>query len=441
MLRHLSIGQHVKSPTISNRRVFSGWRILILASITAALTGPGQTIGVSVFVDHFIADLGLGRSGVSTAYLIGTLIAALGLPYVGQKIDQVGVRRAMTAIGILFGLALTGMAGVQGFITLTIGFVAIRLFGQGSLSLVSTVSVTLWFERMRGTALGILSTAMSVLMALVPVGLSLVIESYDWRIAWLTSAVVIWLVVIPIARYGLIDRPSDVGQFVDGTAPNRHDDGEIRTADSTTRSEALKSKEFWILAASSASVGMLSTALNFHQISLLGDAGLSPTEAALMFLPQVIGAAVAGLAFGYLSDRLTGRVLIPIAMALLTISLFLASFLSPGFLVVMYAISLGAAGGASRSVMATLLPRWFGVGHIGSIQGAASFLNVSSTALGPVAFSIARDLAGNYDTAARWYTLVPIAAGLAALTLKPVPPPQNEQSRVGLPKRDNPPQF
>jgi MFS family permease len=138
-----------------------------------------------------------------------------------------------------------------------------------------------------------------------------------------------------------------------------------------------------------------------------------------MFLPQVIGAAVAGLAFGYLSDRLTGRVLIPIAMALLTTSLLLASSLSPGILVVMYAISLGAAGGASRSVTSTLLPRWFGVAHIGSIQGAASFLNVASTALGPVAFSVARDLAGNYETAARWFALVPVAAGLAALTLRP----------------------
>lgn len=255
--------------------------------ITAALTGPGQTIGVSVFVDHFIADLELSRSGVSTAYLIGTLLAALGLPYVGQKIDHIGIRRAMTAIGILFGVTLAGMAGVQGFITLTIGFVAIRLFGQGSLSLVSTVSVTLWFERMRGTALGILSTAMSVLMALVPVGLSLVIEGYDWRIAWLTAAVVIWLVVVPIARFGLIDRPSDIGQFVDGTVPERHQDAQVGLSMSTTRSEALRKK----------------------------------------------------------------------------------------------------------------------------------------------AFSVAGDLAGNYDTAARWYALVPIAAGLAALTLKPVPPPQHWEKR------------
>lgn len=402
-------------------RPFYGWRIVVLATITGALTGPGQTIGVSVFVDHFIEDLGLGRSQVSAAYLIGTLIAALGLPSVGQRIDMIGVRRAMTVIGTAFGVALVAMAGVQGFITLTIGFIAIRLLGQGSMSLASTVAVTLWFQRRRGSALGVFSTGTSILMALVPVALSLVIESSGWRLAWIVAAVVIWLTVIPIARFGLVDRPSDIGQRPDGGASSKDIEGETPASPSATRSDALRTLRFWSLAGASASVGMLSTALNFHQISLLGDAGLSPTQAAVMFLPQVIGAAVAGVLFGYLADRLTGRVLIPMAMGLLTTSLLLASTLTPGVVVVLYAMSLGAAGGAARSVGATLLPRWFGVANIGSIQGTATFINVASTALGPVAFAVARDLSGDYSAAALWFSLVPVIAGLFALAIRPVP--------------------
>ncbi len=407
---------------LSGHRHFSGWRILALATLTGALTGPGQTLGVSVFVDHFIEDLSLSRSQVSTAYLVGTLVAALGLPMVGQRIDAIGVRKAMTVIGTAFGVALVAMAGVQGFVTLAVGFVAIRLLGQGSLTLASTVVVTLWFERRRGSALGLFSTGTSILMALVPVGLSLVIATWSWRVAWMVAAVAIWLTVIPIARFGLIDRPSDVGQRPDGAPPpDDPGDAEPETSTSSTRFEAIRTARFWSLAAASASVGMLSTALNFHQISLLGDAGLTPTEAAVMFLPQVVGAAVAGVAFGYLADRLTGRTLIPMAMALLTTSLLLAANLTPGVAVVLYAVSLGAAGGASRSVGATLLPRWFGVRHIGSIQGAATFLNVASTALGPLAFAVARDIAGDYSGAATWFALLPVTAGLFAVTLRPVP--------------------
>lgn len=406
---------------LTRHRTFFGWRMVALASITGAMTGPGQTIGVSVFIDHFIADLGISRSEVSTAYLIGTLGAALVLPLIGNRIDRIGVRRAMKMIAFAFGVALVGMAGVNGLVALAVGFFAIRLFGQGSLTLASTLVVTHWFDRQRGLALGIAATAMSILMSLVPVFLNVVIEAYSWRTAWIVAAVLVWIIVIPIAQWGLIDRPSDVGQYPDGEAPATHDTKAVALAPSATHGQAIRTSRFWIVAIASAAVGLLSTALNFHQISMLGDAGLSATEAAAMFLPQVIGAAVAGVVFGYLADRLTGRILIPMVMGTLVASLLLTLVLAPGTAVILYAITLGAAGGSSRTVTSTLLPRWFGVGHIGAIQGTATLIAVASTALGPVMFSLARDVTGSYGVAAAWFALIPVAVAVVAATVKPVP--------------------
>ena len=153
---------------------FSGWRIMALATITLGLTGPGQTIGVSVFIDHFADTLGLSKNAISAGYAIGTLCGSLTLPTVGRLVDRYGVRQAMTTIGVLFALGLTYMSGVQGLVTLTIGFFFIRMLGQGSLSLASTVAISRWFDRRRGLALGIAMTISSALMALVPVALSFV---------------------------------------------------------------------------------------------------------------------------------------------------------------------------------------------------------------------------------------------------------------------------
>jgi MFS family permease len=381
--------------------------------LTAALTGPGQTIGVSVFVDHFISDLGLTRSGVSTAYLIGTLTAAFALPYVGRQIDARGVRRGMAAIGIGFAVALALMSGVSGFLTLAAGFVLIRLFGQGSLMLVSTVAVTLWFRTRRGFVLGLLATGTGMLMSLVPIGSNAVIDSVGWRAAWLVLAGVIAITVIPIGWFGMIDRPSDIGLEPDGAVV---DESAVAVAsDSSTRGEAVRTPRFWVLVAASSTVGMLSTALNFHQISLLGDAGLTPAEAAAMFLPQFIGTALAGVAFGWLSDRLTGRTLIPLSMVVLTGTLLLASVLTAGPLVFLYALLLGASGGASRSVGSTLMPRWFGTDHIGAITGLSTLVGVASTAVGPVAYSLARDITGNYTTASLVFVAVPASVAVVAI--------------------------
>ena len=63
------------------------------------MTAPGQTVGVSVFVDPMIADLGVSRSEISIAYFVGTLTGATALPSVGRWIDRVGVRRVMLIIG------------------------------------------------------------------------------------------------------------------------------------------------------------------------------------------------------------------------------------------------------------------------------------------------------------------------------------------------------
>lgn len=399
---------------------FLGWRIVALATITAALTGPGQTIGVSVFVDPMIGALSLTRSEVSTAYLIGTLLGAAALLPVGRLIDKVGASRAMTLIGLALGLSLLAMSGVQGFVTLAIGFTLIRWLGQGSLQLVSTLSVTPWFERRRGFAFGIMTTATATLMALTPVFLGAAIGAYGWRTAWILAAVAIWLIVVPIARFGIIDRPSDVGQWPDGDrAPLPEDmQPEEPGRPSLSRTEALRQPRFWVLSLVIAATSMLITALNFHQISILGAQGLSVTEAAAMFLPQVLGAIAAGVLMGTLADRLAVSVLLAATMALLVISLVLAVYLQPGPMILLYAIVLGAAGGAGRPVVATVLPRWYGLANIGAIQGVSMVVGVAASASGPVALSLARDGLGGYGPAAWVFVVIPIAIGLAALAIR-----------------------
>ncbi|MGI9649117.1 MAG: MFS transporter [Acidimicrobiia bacterium] len=403
-------------PQAPVRRRFVGWRIVVLATITAAMTGPGQTIGVSVFVDPIIEALDLTRSQVSTAYLVGTLLAALALPSVGRWVDRIGTRKAMTAVGLALGVGLTVMSGVQGFITLAIGFTLIRWLGQGSLSLVSTVTVTHWFERRRGTVFGVMMTAVSALMSLTPVLLNLAIEAYSWRTAWLLAAAAVWLIVVPIGWFGIVDRPSDVGQYADGDAGTETHATQADTS-SHSRREAMGEARFWLLTATVATTSLLATALNFHQISILGEAGLTSTEAATMFLPQVGGAIVAGLIVGALADRIQVRSLLAIAMALLTAALLLVNVVEPGWQVVLYAVTLGAAGGAQRPMAATVLPRWFGLTNIGAIQGVSTFVTVGATALGPVTLSLIRNWSGGYTDAATLLAVIPVVVGLAALTV------------------------
>ncbi len=387
--------------------------VLAFAVIAAGLTGPGQTIGVSVFIDHFVDDLSLSRSQVSSAYLVGTLAGATLLPSVGKLIDRRGVRLSQMLIGLLFGLALVNMSFVNGLVWLAIGFGGIRFLGQGSLSLVSTVTVQLRFDRTRGTALGIFTTASAGVMALVPVALAVVISAVGWRNAWLVSAAVVVALVVPIAWFGLRDLPTGTRRTV--RADPAVEIGGRADTDSFDRGEAMRTGSFWMLAAVSGATGMMSTALNFHQIDLLGDAGLSEKAAAALFIPQVVGSTVAGLTIGYVGDRIGTRYLPAIGMALLLVAQLLAAVAAPGIVVIIYAVVLGATGGATRTASATLQPKWFGTGHIGSIQGALTLFAVGASAIGPVALTLAEQWMGSYPPAVVLLGVVPAAALLFAL--------------------------
>jgi MFS family permease len=141
---------------------------------------------------------------------------------------------------------------------------------------------------------------------------------------------------------------------------------------------------------------------------------MSSAEAALMFLPQVVGASLAGIGMGALTDRVSARWLIPVTMIFLAGALGLAAIVSPGWLVVAYAICLGLANGSGRAVAAAFLPKWFGVGHIGSISGLMTFAGVAASAIGPVAFSLGRERFGDFGATSLFYAAIPLAVMIAA---------------------------
>ena len=418
--------------------------MLAVGIATAVLTGPGQTIGVAVFIDHLVGDLGLSRSEVSTAYLIGTLTGATMLPWVGRAVDRHGVRRAQVVVGVAFALALVNMSAVNGMVLLAIGFIGIRFLGQGSLSLVATVAVSISFTAHRGTALGIYATMTGALMALVPVVLSIAIDGVGWRGAWLLAAAVVLTLVVPLGWFGL----PYPGQTIETPAPNptrdpasseRDDEGRQPALSAASaspafdRGEAMRTAQFWMLAAVSGTAGMLSTALNFHQIDLLGEVGLSATAAAALFGPQVIGSTLAGLSVGWATDRLGTRYVPAISMVLLAAAHWLAAAAAPGAIVIIYAVALGAAGGAIRIATSTLLPAWFGTAHLGAIQGALTLFGVAASAVGPVTLALIRSGVDSYRPAVLILSALPMAVALTSLGRRSIAPRVNRApERAGL---------
>jgi len=373
---------------------FYGWHIVLYSAIALAATGPGQTVGVSMFIDPIIADLDISRSAISTAYLVGTLAGAVALPWIGRALDRFGVRRTMAIIGLAFGTILILMSLISSVVGLTAGFVGIRMAGQGALGLTATTAVALWFDRKRGTAAGLVSAFGAVGISSTPLLLEGIINDYGWRTAWMIEGVAIYLIVIPLALLAFRNRPADLGQLPDG-APVDHS-RPLPTPVGYTRAETLRQPYFWLIASAVLTTGLLSTAVAFHQISLLTARGLTASEAAANFIPQTVAGLVATLAVGYLLDRIAGRWILVISMVTLALSLIWATQVSPGWSAIGFGMLLGASASMIRTVEAATLPRYFGTKHVGSVRGLVVSITVAGTAVGPLIYALAYDSTGSY---------------------------------------------
>ena len=393
---------------------FYGWHMLALASLVGILTGPGQSAAVSVFREHLSSGLDLSDSAIATAYLVGTLTSSVFQPRIGTWVDSVGVKRATITIGVLFAIAVAHMSLIHGVVWLAVGFLGIRILGQGALSLTSTVAVAHWFNLRRGFAMGLKTTVTFSGMSAIPLILALTIEAWGWREAWLIAAVTILITVVPIAFFGYVDRPSDLGQVPDG---GKYEDQIVsdKRAKSVTRDVAIRTRTFWTLASVTICSSLFGTGLIFHQSNILGEIGYSNSEAAAMFLPTAVGSILGGLGFGWLADRSIRPWLPGTSAFLIAATTFLGGSVTSFGGVICYVLLFGLAMGGVASLNTALLPALFGVGHIGSITGSLSFLSVLASSIGALAYSLGSNVFGDYRSTSVAFTLVPLFVACIAM--------------------------
>jgi len=392
--------------------------MVLFCTIVRGFTSPGQTIGVSAFTDDLIDSLGTSRSAVSTAYLVGTLGGAMALPFIGRWVDRAGIRHTLTIVATGFACVVALTSTVQNVVMLAFAFLGLRLLGQGSMSLIGSQGVVMWFENRRGFALALSGMGTVAIMSLTPLSFGAIIRVVGWRKTWLILAVAVAVVIIPIARFLIVDRPEKIGQIPDGKISSQQD-APVRGR-SFTVSEALRTPAFWTLTGVGFMAGAVATALTFHNTDLLGEQGLNKTQAAAIFIPQLVGSATASFIAGSLTDKLPARPLMFFGASTLGLGTLLATVVEPGLMALLYGLVLGLGVGTIFAISGALYPKWFGVDNIGSIRGIATTANVAASAIGPLILSIGNDLSNSYEPIV---IACAIAAALMALLALVVPTP------------------
>ncbi len=361
-----------------------GGLVALAALIGVFATTPGQTVGVSAFIDPIAAGLGLDRAHVLVLYSLGTFLGILTAPFIGRLIDRFGPRRLIVPAVIAVAVACGVMSLAHDAWSLGLGFLALRAAAIAGLSLVTMQMVNLWFDRFRGrvTALAMMGLALGGLV--IPPLVEPIIQGEGWRTAYLALAAGVLAVMLPVGLAFYRNRPEETGAARDfGRAPAG---ASAMPATGFTLAQSMRTNAFWYFSALTVLSNGVGTALMLDHVRAMAEAGLARESAIHLLGAMTTAQAIATLGSGALIDRFGARPVGLLGLCFLGFSvtcLWANPSLGDG---IAYAATLGAMIGTLQIVYSAGLAESFGLKHLGTIRGTLFVIGVSGAAAGPLAF-------------------------------------------------------
>lgn len=416
--RYTGRRQAVQDAIASRVPCFYGWIMLPIVLAVQVASSPGQTFGVSVFNPYIRSELGLSQSEISGAYMLGTLLASLPMVYVGALMDRFGPRRILAMVVTLFGFTCVGFSQASGLVTVFLSFLFLRMLAQGSMGLLASNTLALWFNRRLGLVVGIASTGSALAMGAVPSVNLWLIQSVGWRWAYVILGLSVIVCILPLLALLFRNRPEDVGQRPDGIvlAPNTVPATEI----AHDLAFALRTRAYWIVAVTVAMPAMIITGIHFHAVQIFLDAGLTESDATGMFATFAVAVATSMLVGGFLADRCRLNILLSVSMVGISGGIWLLSEMHSAWTSTLFAVALGSGQGIFMTVRSTIWVRYYGRAHLGRIRGTLATVEVAASSTGPFLMGAAHDLFGSYHGILLVFTA--ITAPMVVATLFATPP-------------------
>ncbi|KAA6447194.1 MFS transporter [Bacillus swezeyi] len=404
---------------------YYGWTIVLISALGVFLSGPGQTYSNSIFIDEYIHDFGWSRSEVSGIYSAATLCAGILMMFVGRFVDKLGQRKMMVIVGSVFGAACFFNSFAVNIWMVAVGFFLIRLFGQGSMTLLPNTLVPQWFIKKRGRAMSFMAVGSFASAALFPVLNAWMIEKWNWQFTWQVWGFLLLFFFVPAAFFGVRNRPEDIGLLPDGGMDDgdAHQDIAMRpnrpiAEEDWTLKEAMKTASFWYVLICVGIPALVNTGITFHLLSILGENSLSPqTAATVLSLMALIGFPIS-MVSGFILEKIKTNLLLAFIFIMEMILLLLLLATKSIAAAILFGVVWGMANGLERITLNIIWPNYFGRRYIGSINGIAMAVMVVGSAFGPLPLGVGFDFFHSYTPVLLMLMILPGAGFICALLAK-----------------------
>ncbi|MEJ8566251.1 MFS transporter [Elongatibacter sediminis] len=399
---------------MSGPRIYYGWWIVVTAAIGMS-TGPGQFAfgALGLFMIPLGDEFGWSRTEISLALTFFTVALALAIPYIGTLVDRHGSRNVLLPSFLVFGvlLALIPVFADRLWV-LYLLFFLIGSLAAGSNALPYLRTISAWFDRRRGLALGIAMGGSGMGYVYVPPAVQYMIDHHGWRSGYFLLAVVTVVVAVPLVYFVL--RESPTARDLEGvdelhSAPIAANGG----GDPAPFGALLRQPLLWLLFVIFCGLSFCLYGVLSHLVPMLRDRGMDPGSAALVQSTLGMALVVSRILIGYIVDRVFAPHVAVGCFLLSAAGIALLAYGAIDAVAFLAVVGIGISMGAEIDMLAFLTGRYFGVENFGRVYGILFTSFLIGTSLGPVGYGYAFETLGSYD----WVLFLSIGLMLASAVL------------------------
>lgn len=422
----------------SRPKIFYGWWIVLAAFLLLTFSSMTGAYGLSLFYKRLTDYFGWGRTALAGAVSLSRLEAGFLGGIEGFLVDRFGPR-----IMILLGVIITGagmvlLSRINTILAFYVIFILLVTAGRSLSSMVAIdTTVANWFIRRRGTAFGLLRSAVAVGAAGVIV-VAWFIDMYGWRMAFVATGIGTVLVGVPTALV-MRHRPEQYGMMPDGetVVQERVRNLDIRggSEDATDVAkaqpedepdigmsvmEALMTKPFWVLSFGFAIRLLVTGAATLHAIPLVEDLGFSRATAAAVLGSMGMVSIIGRLGGGVLNDTFGTKIIAVASVCSLAVSCVVIAYAQDLWHILLFVALYAPSYGCSAATMPAIKGDYFGRRSFGTILGLSGMVQMAGSMLGPVYAAYIFDVTGSYRIAfLSFAALLLISAALFASLQRP----------------------
>lgn len=395
-------------------RVFYGWWIVAAGTGLMTLMATFSYYGMGIFFGPIRTAFGWNSTALAAAVAFARVEGGFLAPVVGYLIDKLGPRK-LILVGVLVGG--TGYILLSQTMSLGYFYVVYIAFVQGGISLgmgnAPSAAVANWFQRRRGTAMGLVNLGASF-GGILAAPLALLIQAVGWRWAMATAGTLVWVVGFPLALV-IRHRPETYGLLPDGRQPapaaapveagQAQSPAQANQSDEPVEVEfsakqALKTMAFWSIAMTFAARQLVTGSVALFLVEFLQeDRAMSHTAAAGIITYMSFVGMPGRVGFAWLGDHFDKRWVIALCFVFQSTGLILFTALSGNIAIVFFLVLYAPAYSGVLPLIPALQADYFGRRWFATIRGMMAPIATASAVAGPFVVGGLHDLTGSYQPA------------------------------------------